>query len=72
MGFYSELQMALDDYEMRYDRKADLDLFTKKVHAERKMNELTYLMRNHACTKEQVIQRCDDIKAILLSIGCVA
>lgn len=79
MGFYSELQVELDDYEARYGRKADwkaLDSCTRKVHAERKINELTWQVNNlvpsSTCTREQVIQRCIDIKSILLSIGHVA
>ena len=79
MGFYSELQMELDDYEARYGRKADwkaLDSCTKKVHAERKINELTWRVNNlilsSTYTREQVIQHCIDIKSILLSTGHVA
>lgn len=39
MGFYSELQMEIDDYEAWYAVKASsrvVELCTKKVHAQRK------------------------------------
>ena len=40
MGFYSELQMELDDYEARRGVRASsqaVEFCTKKVHAERRM-----------------------------------
>ena len=79
MGFYSELQMEMDDFEVRHVRKADLraaEICTKKVHAERRMRELTWeiqqLEPGNIWTRGQLLKHCIDIKTIFSSAEMIA
>lgn len=78
MGFYSELQMEIDDYEVRHDVKAGLravEFCTKKVHAERRMRDLAWKIKQlepgSVLTKEHLLKHCSDIKEIFASTELV-
>ncbi len=78
MGFYSELQMELDDYEAHRDVKASsqaVEFCTKKVHAERRMRELAWKIKQlepgSVLTKEHLLKHCADIKEIFASAELV-
>lgn len=78
MGFYSELQMEIDDYEGRHDVRAGsrtVELCTKKVHAERRMRDLAWKIKQlepgSVMTKEHLLKHCSDIKEIFASAELV-
>ena len=78
MGFYSELQMELDDYEARRGVKASsqaVEFCAKKVHAERRMRDLTWKIKQlepgSVLTKEHLLKHCSDIKEIFASAELV-
>ena len=78
MGFYSELQMEIDDYEAWHAVKASsrvVELCTKKVHAERKMRDLAWKIKQlepgSVLTKEHLLKHCSDIKEIFVSAELV-
>ena len=78
MGFYSELQMELDDYEARRGVKASsqaVEFCTKKVHAERRMRDLAWKIKRlepgSVLTKEHLLKHCSDIKEIFASAELV-
>ena len=78
MGFYSELQMEIDDYEAWHAVKASsraVELCTKKVHAERKMRDLARKIKQlepgSVLTKEHLLKHCSDIKEIFVSAELV-
>ena len=66
MGFYSELQMELDDYEARRGVRASsqaVEFCTKKVHAERRMRDFAWKIRQ--------LEPGSDIKEIFASAELV-
>lgn len=78
MGFYSELQMELDDYETRHGVKASsqaVEFCTKKVYAERRMRDLVWKIKQFepgsVLTKEHLLKHCFDIKEIFASAELV-
>lgn len=78
MGFYSELQMELDDYEARRGMKASsqaVEFCKKKEHAERRMRDLAWKIKQlepgSVLTKEHLLKHRSDIKEIFASAGLV-
>lgn len=79
MGFFSELQMELDDYEVISGRRPDCFLIercTKKVHFERRLNELAWYVMHmepgKTWSKKQVLKHCLEIRSIVDPIGWVS
>lgn len=78
MGFYPELQMEIDDYEVLHAVKASsraVELCTKKVQAERRMRNLGWKIKQlepwSVLTKEHLLKHCSDIKEIFASTELV-